>query len=80
MATFYQGQNVAAIYFPYNEEEGIQVFRVGLDGVISITVSMEKGQMALVPWFLVEYEDTLRTTIWNATCIEGVNLLIEDKG
>ena len=48
MNEFYIGQQVYEIIYPSNE-----CYTVGIGGIEKITVVMEDGQMAGVPWFAV---------------------------
>jgi len=68
MSIFEQGQRVTAIFF--NDE---QLHRVG-ETCESIIVSMENGQMAEVPWFVVT-DNIGKATMWNGALLEGVELL-----
>lgn len=54
----------------------VYFFEVGKNAV-SITVSMEQGQMASVPWALVERTDKNPRLVNLALC-EGVELVEED--
>jgi hypothetical protein len=55
---FFEGQEVKALHFnpPLNETE---FYSVGLNGVQKISIVMENGQMAGVPWFCVWVDDTI---------------------
>jgi len=48
---FYEGQELQSIWY---EDRAITV---GKNGIVSITVVMENGQMAAVPWAYALYED-----------------------
>lgn len=67
MSIFKEGHHLNAVFFP-NEVS----HQVGIT-CKSITVSMENGQMAEVPWFeIVDNNDVI--TLWNAALVEGVEL------
>lgn len=70
---FKEGQEVAGIYFAYNEEDGQSSFLTGVSGVEKITVVLENGQMAGVPWFAV-WKDGKIDSKWNGAMLEGVQL------
>ena len=61
---FENGEQLAGIYF---EDE--QTLKVGED-CDAIIVSMENGQMAIVPWFEV-WKDGKIISKWNAAKIAG---------
>lgn len=71
MSRFKQGQKVNAIFFDNDGE-----FRVG-DSCLSITVVMENGQWAGVPWFEVRSDKP--TTKWNGALLHGVELIKEPE-
>lgn len=60
-------------------EDGQKIYQIVFDGVSEITasdnqsiiVSMENGQMALVPWFEVYFKGKLKSK-WNAALVSGV--------
>ena len=66
---FQEGMQVKSIY--WDDGPG---FIVGQLDCKQITVIMENGQMAGVPWFLVEFEDKPTQKI-NGALVEGVELL-----
>ena len=66
---FQQDQPIKAIFF---QDEG--VLRIGENECKSITVCMENGQMAGVPWFEVIKKNG-EITKWNGALIEGVELI-----
>ena len=68
--TFYEGQEVQVIWF--DDAEGSH-FKVGEFEVEKITVVMEYGQMAGVPWFAI-WKDGKINTKWNGAFIAGVEL------
>ena len=70
---FQEGQSIESIFF---SDEG--VIATGKYGCQSITVVMENGQMAGVPWFLVTYDDKPPQK-YNAALVEGVCLLGTDE-
>ncbi|MHC4867545.1 MAG: hypothetical protein ACYTEX_26030 [Planctomycetota bacterium] len=72
---FYDGQQLQVLYFP-GEEGG--VIRSSKDGVDSIEVCMELGQMGLVPWALVTRTDGTQDK-WNLALCEGVGLCKQNK-
>lgn len=63
---------IKSIFWP---NEGI--LSVGKNGVESITVSMEFGEMGLVPWFFVKFNNDRDSQLFNGKMIEGV-VLLED--
>lgn len=63
---FKLGQEVQALYF----KDGSECI-AGQLGVEKITVVMENGQMAGVPWFAV-WENGKVTNKWNGANLEGV--------
>lgn len=65
---FYEGDHVKVIYWP----DGSMV-RVGQNGVEKITVVMECGQMAGVPWFAV-WKDGKIVYKHNGAMLESVEL------
>lgn len=67
---FFEGQEVKAIFFSGAEES---FFRVGHPPCKKITVVMEYGQMAGVPWFAV-WDDHKIISKWNGAMLEGVEL------
>lgn len=71
---FYEGQKLKAIFFDDDDES---VFDSTTDNIKSITVVMENGQMAPVPWALVVDADN-RETKWNIALLAGVELMEED--
>lgn len=67
---FFDGEYVHAIYFP-PAQDGAESYTVGRGGVEKITVVMEKGQMAKVPWFAI-WERGKITSKHNGALIESV--------
>ncbi len=67
---FKDGQKVKSIFF-----SGEGVIATGKLGCKQITVVMENGQMAAVPWFLVEY-DNRPPTKFNGALVEGTELVL----
>ena len=67
---FKQGQEVQKIWF--SEGDG-GCFAVGSLGVEKITVVMENGQMAGVPWFAV-WKEGRTDSKWNGALLGGVTL------
>jgi len=63
-----EGAKLKAIWFPDDSE-----YTVGKN-VEDITVVMEKGQMAEVPWLLVKVNETTTVQI-NAANVTGVTLI-----
>ena len=57
----------------WSEDEKVEV---GEFGCLSITVVMENGQMAPVPWFVTEMEDG-SSYKYNGAHVEGIQLLKE---
>lgn len=75
---FYEGQQLKAIYHvPTPMGEGVT--SVGVNGVISITVCMENGQMAGVPWARVTDERDLARK-FNLALVGGVEEIEGEKG
>jgi len=74
MNEFYEGQEVAAIFWCSDE-----IIRVGTGQCDKITVVMEAGQMAAVPWFAVWYKGNI-VSKWNAALMEGVEVLPSKRG
>ena len=70
---FQEGQEVKGIYWP-----GETSVTVGNNNVEKITVVMEYGQMAAVPWFAVWKEGTV-VSKWNGAMLEGVELCLCEK-
>ena len=68
MSDFKQGQEVKSIYWPEGGES-----TVGKGGIERITVVMENGQMAGVPWFAVWKEGKI-VSKFNGAMLEGVTL------
>ena len=66
--SFYEGEEVQAIFWPAGG-----VVEVGKNGCTKITVIMEYGQMARVPWFAV-WDDHKITYKYNGAHLEGVKL------
>ncbi len=71
MSRFVRGQKVEAIWW----EEGVAI-EVGQCGCESITVVMENGQMAEVPWFEVIYaaDSVYDSAKHNGALISGVRV------
>ena len=67
-----EGLLIERIVFPPTSE-GISVIVTGENDVNKITVSMQNGQMAPVPWFEVLYKDG-KTQLWNGALVEGITL------
>ena len=65
---FYVGQEIQAIFWPEGGE-----LKVGRNGVEKITVVMENGQCAPVPWFAA-WKNGKITEKYNAALCEGVSL------
>lgn len=70
---FTEGQLIKSIFW---DECGCT--ESGKSGCKRITVVMENGQMAGVPWFLVEYENS-EPQKFNAAKVEGVTLFGANK-
>lgn len=69
-----EGTGLKQVYWP----EENKYFQVG--GIVkSITVSMEVGQMAMVPWALIEFTDR-KSHLVNLALCEGVILEKENNG
>jgi len=69
---FSEGDKIKAIYLqPSMEWNGI--LRVGENDIDAITVVMENGQMAGVPWFEVSANGAVQYK-YNAAIVEGVEL------
>jgi hypothetical protein len=67
------GTKLERIIFPgANGPES--VIAVGVNDVIDISVQMQNGQVAPVPWFEVLFSNG-RRQLWNAAHCEGVTLL-----
>lgn len=66
--TFKEGQDVHALFWQNDSS-----IMVGEDGVERITVSMEYGQMAGVPWFIVWRNGKMESK-HNAAYVESVSL------
>lgn len=62
---FHNGQKLKALLFPDDEN-------INASGTLTITVLMESGQMAGVPWAVVE--DAGRVWKWNLALVLGVEL------
>ena len=76
MAIFCEGLKIKKIYFPdevYMEIGQTITFGGGEFKIISISVTMENGQMAEIPWIKVEASNG-STQLWNAALVEGVEL------
>ncbi len=73
MSDFKQGQEVRAIFFNDNLDGSSSYFKVGEFDVERITVEMENGQMAGVPWFAVWKEGKI-VSKWNGALLGGVEL------
>jgi len=65
---FKDGQEVKVIYL-----QGGGEFKAGIPGCDRITVSMENGQMAPVPWFIV-WVDGIIDSKWNGALLLGVKI------
>lgn len=70
---FIHGQSVGAIW--WGEEQGISL---ASESVVSITVCMEPGQMAGVPWFVVEFTNGAICK-YNGAKLEGVEIKPKSK-
>lgn len=66
MATFKEGQELKAIFWP----EGGEI-EVGKSKCTRIVVVMETGQMARVPWFEV-WKDGKSVAKYNGALVEGI--------
>ncbi len=64
-AEFKNGQKMEALYI-----DSMHTLTVGLGCVTEITVVMEHGQMAGVPWFVVWSHDKIISK-WNAALVQG---------
>ena len=62
---FRNGQKLKALFFPDNED-------IHASDTLTITILMESGQMAGVPWAVVE--DAGRVWKWNLALMLGVEL------
>lgn len=62
---FYCGQKLKALYFTDGDD-------IHADDNTTITVIMETGQMAMVPWALVDSGDSVHK--WNLALVLGVEL------
>lgn len=58
----------------FTPEGGNLVVKAGAN--VTITVEMQSGEMAMVPWLLVTYLDTGATQLWN--CKHLVVITLED--
>jgi len=67
---FKEGQQVSVLYFPSEEEGTISIEHDNCD---YITVVMENGQMAGVPWFAVWHKGKV-VSKWNGALLAGVQL------
>ena len=68
MNEFKLGQEVSTLYFINND-----TISISQHDVDKITVVMEYGQMAGVPWFAVWKDGKIKTK-WNGAQVEGVEL------
>ena len=68
MNEFKLGQEVSTLYFINND-----TISISQHDVDKITVVMEYGQMAGVPWFAVWKDGKIKTK-WNSAQVEGVEL------
>lgn len=73
MSDFIQGQEVKTIFFNDNPNGESSYIKVGKALVEKITIVMENGQMAGVPWFAV-WKDGKIVSKWNGALIGGVEL------
>jgi len=74
---FYKGQKIRSIFWAHDEG----VLTAGVDPCESITVVMENGQCAGVPWFLITYTDSNRgPTKFNGAMVGGVVIFEEEEG
>ena len=71
---YFEEQALLGIYWDY--WSGEKECRVGQNGVVSIKISMECGQMAAVPWAVVFYEDG-RCVKHNMALIASVELALK---
>lgn len=71
---FFEGQSLLSLRW----EQGESAY-VGRNGVVSITVSMENGQMAAVPWAVVLREDGSAFK-HNLALVSGVRLNLKKNG
>lgn len=67
---FCDGQKLKRLVFSNNEVLVIGAGPVG-DCITDIRVSMENGQIAPVPWFVVTWNSG-KTQKWNGALVEGV--------
>ena len=72
MNKFKDGQEIKSLYF-LDGGEIITGKGTGKYQVKKIITIMENGQMAHVPWFLVEYADG-NFDKWNGAHIQGISL------
>jgi len=72
---FFEGQELSRIWID-GEEVMYSDIKVGHNGVISIKVTMEYGQMAGVPWAVVMYLDGACTK-HNLALVSGVELALK---
>ena len=70
---FKDGQELKALILT---QDG-KTISVGMRQVISIKVVMQNGQMDLVPWFLVTFENHFPCDMYNAALVAGVELYKE---
>lgn len=70
---FFEGQSLLSIWWEQGESS-----YVGRNGVVSITVSMESGQMAGVPWAVVLRGDGSAFK-HNLALVSGVRLFLKKK-
>ena len=71
MKGFEEGDKIHAIYFPDEQQISLHTECLELGRVESITVVMENGQMAAVPWFEVVYSSG-HVCKYNGALVEGV--------
>ena len=65
---FKEGEEIKCIFWPDGEK-----CKVGSNGVERITVVMEYGQMAEVPWFAV-WKDGKVKAKYNGAMLEGIEV------
>jgi len=72
---FFEGQELTHLWWDGTELMNSEV-KSGQNGVVSIKVSMEAGQMSGVPWAVVFHKDG-RCTKHNLALVSGVELAIK---
>lgn len=71
---FFEGREVKQIFF--DDDSEIAVYPYG--PAKTMVVSMEPGQMGMVPWIHLTFDDGREIT-WNASHLAGVEFLIEKE-